>query len=384
MKITAIIPLFNGEKYIQSSLLSLYNQSSKIDEIIIINDSSTDGSLQTIQKFKKERSIPLKIVSNNTNRGSSYSRNIGIKKSTYEYVLFLDQDDYLDKNFIFEIRNHLENFQNHSIDAIHTSYIIIDENGNNHGKVNYDNHPVNEFLGYQFVRNRILSNSGTLVRKSILSKSGLFDESLNFSQDWDLWLRIGRFGNFSFLNKHLTYIRRHPNNTSCKLKNFLDDEKKILKKHDLKFIEDSIFARSISTEENEEDFLSILYRLDEFKLCEERAELVLTSYPMLENIMFFKGLLEIRKGNYEKGTQFFNKISTYSKFYLPAQNNLSICYATQTKFSQSLHILEKVIAEKNNYNDALKNLGLIKLKKTDFKKYQISARPLRDILYEYI
>lgn len=95
-KVSVIIPVFNVEKYVEKSILSIINQSLKEIEIIIINDGSTDSSLDIIQKLAKQDKR-IQIISN-PNNGLSIARNLGIYKATGEYIYFFDSDDILDIN----------------------------------------------------------------------------------------------------------------------------------------------------------------------------------------------------------------------------------------------------------------------------------------------
>lgn len=97
-KISIIVPVFNQEKYIFQCLDSILNQRYKNIEIIIVNDGSSDGSLKIIKEYKKNNK-EIRIV-NIKHSGLSYARNIGIKKSIGEYILFLDSDDLLSCNAI--------------------------------------------------------------------------------------------------------------------------------------------------------------------------------------------------------------------------------------------------------------------------------------------
>lgn len=97
MKYSIIIPVYNTEKYIEKCIESVLNQTYKNFEIIIINDGSTDKSEEILKTYEKNNKI---TIITQTNHGLSYSRNIGIKKSTGDYVLFLDSDDYYELNLL--------------------------------------------------------------------------------------------------------------------------------------------------------------------------------------------------------------------------------------------------------------------------------------------
>lgn len=106
MNLSIIIPVYNGERYIENCINSIINNCNENIEIIVINDGSTDSTYDILQKISKENKS-LKIFNNN-NKGVSYSRNYGIKKATGKYILFLDADDYLSDAWI-KIMSVLEN-----------------------------------------------------------------------------------------------------------------------------------------------------------------------------------------------------------------------------------------------------------------------------------
>lgn len=94
IKISVIIPVFNSSEYIDRCLNSVINQTYKNLEIIIVNDGSTDNSLEICEKYKKidDRIIIL----NKQNQGSAAARNCGIDVATGEYITFIDSDDSID------------------------------------------------------------------------------------------------------------------------------------------------------------------------------------------------------------------------------------------------------------------------------------------------
>lgn len=98
IKVSVIVPVYNVEKYLGRCIESLINQTFTNIEIILVNDGSTDRSLEIIEKYK-EKDKRIKLI-NNKNMGVSYSRNIGIKKSIGKYIMFIDSDDWIDKDTI--------------------------------------------------------------------------------------------------------------------------------------------------------------------------------------------------------------------------------------------------------------------------------------------
>lgn len=99
-KISAIIPVYNSEKTIYSSICSIQNQNYTNYEIILINDFSSDNSSKVIQ-YLKEKDERIKVIKNHKNMGSLYSRNIGVLMAKGEYIFGLDNDDLFFLHDIF-------------------------------------------------------------------------------------------------------------------------------------------------------------------------------------------------------------------------------------------------------------------------------------------
>ncbi len=91
--ITLIIPVYNVEKYLKQCLDSVVNQSNSFDEVLLINDGSTDNSLEICQDYASTYGY-FKLI-NQKNKGLSSARNVGIKYASSRYIMFLDSDDYL-------------------------------------------------------------------------------------------------------------------------------------------------------------------------------------------------------------------------------------------------------------------------------------------------
>lgn len=101
-KVSIIIPVYNSEKYLKKCLTSVCSQSLEDIEIIILNDASTDDSLDIIKTFKKN-DFRIKVINMDKNVGPGVLRNIGISQSNGEYIGFVDSDDYIDKNMYLEL-----------------------------------------------------------------------------------------------------------------------------------------------------------------------------------------------------------------------------------------------------------------------------------------
>ena len=104
IKVSVIIPVYNCDEYVGTTLESVINQDFDSYEIIVIDDGSTDNSLEIINATLKDCEIPYKVV-HQENGGVSVARNHGIKISSGEYLVFVDADDYITENHLSELYN---------------------------------------------------------------------------------------------------------------------------------------------------------------------------------------------------------------------------------------------------------------------------------------
>lgn len=100
-KVSIVVPIYNGEEHLSLCIDSLINQTYKNIELILVNDGSTDGSLEVINKYKEQHPDIIKVI-NKKNSGVADTRNTGIKYATGKYLMFADNDDEMEPNYIEE------------------------------------------------------------------------------------------------------------------------------------------------------------------------------------------------------------------------------------------------------------------------------------------
>ena len=116
-KVSIVIPIYNAEKYLSRCLDSIINNDYKNIEIILMNDGSTDTSKIICEKYcRKYKYIRL---FNNQNQGVAITRNIGLEHIKGEYVMFIDNDDWIERNYI---STYVKNLENKKYDAIFGGY----------------------------------------------------------------------------------------------------------------------------------------------------------------------------------------------------------------------------------------------------------------------
>lgn len=180
-----VIPLYNKELSIRNTIQSVLDQAYKDFEIIVINDGSTDDSINVVQSFDDSR---IKIV-NQINQGVSATRNTGIVHSTCEWIAFLDADDLWEPNHLQEIRDMMQSFPNKNI------YVTSFAFSGNRKKETLDNtnkvYLVDNYFK-QAKKIHILWTSIVVVKKETILKVGGFDIRMTNGEDLDCWVRLAK------------------------------------------------------------------------------------------------------------------------------------------------------------------------------------------------
>ncbi len=180
MDITVIIPTYNRYKFLKRALESVFTQTYKVKEVIVIDDGSNDNTSQIQQDFSNIKYFYQ------ANKGVSSARNLGIKKSSYEWIAFLDSDDEWHEDKL----NIQVNFHKNNKDILisYTDELWIRNNEIVKIPKKFVKHGGEIFK--ECLSHCIIAPSATLIHKSLLDEVGLFDESLEVCEDYDLWLRI--------------------------------------------------------------------------------------------------------------------------------------------------------------------------------------------------
>lgn len=195
--ISVIITNYNNKEYIGRAIRSCIKQSLSLDkyEIIVVDDASTDKSIDVISGFKDK----IKPILLKENVGVAEASNIGIKNSLGAYVIRVDSDDYINEHtllFMYEILN-----ANHDIGFVYSDHLRVDENENIIDRVNLDT------LDALFRH-----GAGIMFRKSYLEAIGLYDSELRNAEDYDLLKRYIKNFNGYRLRLPLYRYRRHESN----------------------------------------------------------------------------------------------------------------------------------------------------------------------------
>lgn len=192
-KVSIIVPVYNTEKYLKRCLESIINQTYKNIEIICINDGSTDGSEKILREYaSKENRMIVKTVQNG---GVSRARNIAIKESTGNFIMFIDSDDYIELNMVEEM---LKTIQKRKADIVRCTNFLEREDGTVEKIEEYtiknkliEKDEINKDILLDIITGRMLTYSCVLiVKKEVILSTNLFNEKLKILEDKLFYLEL--------------------------------------------------------------------------------------------------------------------------------------------------------------------------------------------------
>ena len=215
-RISAIIPLYNGARFIEESLRSILAQTVPPSEIIVVDDGSTDRGPALVAAMAKEHPITLLTK---LNSGQSSARNFGVEHSTGDYIAFLDQDDRWYPSHLEELlKPFLEETVGPELGWVYSDLDEIDTEGRmiNHRFLRTlpTPHPkTNVFVCLR--EDMFILPSASLILRKAFDAVGGFDEQLSGYEDDDLFLRLFRAGYANvFLEAPLSQWRIYPESYS--------------------------------------------------------------------------------------------------------------------------------------------------------------------------
>jgi glycosyltransferase involved in cell wall biosynthesis len=211
--VSVVIPTYNCEAYIAETLESVLGQTFTDLELIVVDDGSTDRTREIVASF----GTSVRLLSQ-ANSGVCVARNYGIREAAGRYLCLMDHDDYW---YPDKLALQVEQMEQHpEIGLVYSSFIWWhpDEKGvfpdpDSFAPASFPTGVDEEFSGWIYhllILDCWILTSSEMIRAEVFDKCGAYNESLPYSEDWDLWLRISRQYRIIKLNKSLTLYRQHP------------------------------------------------------------------------------------------------------------------------------------------------------------------------------
>lgn len=212
IKVSVYIPTFNYAKFIEKAIESVLRQTLTVWELIIIDDGSTDSTLEVIKKYELHEQIS---IIKQENKGLNKTNNIALRLSRGQYIMRLDADDYLDENALFMLSSTLDSMPD--IDLIYPDYFEVDPDENILNLVR------RKKIGEEVELLDLPAHGAcTMFRKDILVQVGGYYEEFNRQDGYELWLRFIKKHKPYNLNVPLFYYRQHPVSITKKQDELLD------------------------------------------------------------------------------------------------------------------------------------------------------------------
>lgn len=212
--ISIILPVYNGEKYVEGAIKSLTLQTYKAIEIIIIDDCSTDNTQDILQKIEKTDSR-IRVYRNDVNKKLPASLNIGHKLAKGEFITWTSDDNILKPN---ALENYVKYINLYESDIVYFDFEKINDSG--------------EIIGYQKLNEPEFLFLGNYVGASFIYKKNVFDtlngynENFFLVEDYDFWLRSLLHFKLKYVSQSFYYYRIHHDSLTAQIN--MSDEKKNL------------------------------------------------------------------------------------------------------------------------------------------------------------
>lgn len=242
--VTAVMFVYNEEKYVGEMLSSIYNQKIPVAKVIVVDDYSTDRTLKIVQEYQ-DKYTNIDIYKSKQ-KGKVFAYVTGLEQVKTEYFFICAGDDYLLPNYVSHLLNEINE---KSLDFIYARYFITDENLRN---------PIENKRKNVYIRSEILKAnrvSGYLFgKKSIIDIILPLPTDVSF-EDWITSLKLAdKYATVNLSSIPLFYYRKHQSSTSEKLKNVG------MRKRDVQFITFLLSSRTIELSEEDIDALNTRLR----------------------------------------------------------------------------------------------------------------------------
>lgn len=335
--VSVFIPMFNSSQYIREALDSIINQTYNNLEIIIIDDGSTDKSVEIVKSYNDSR---IRLIQNECNKGIPYTRNLGLKKAKGKYMAIMDSDDI---SYSTRIERQVEFMEkNNEVDVVGSFYEIFGYKKSKTVKAKY---VFPDELAIFFLFSNGICNSTALVRLDTIRNNNItYNNNYFVAQDYDFWTQVSKIGKLQIIPEVLVKYRTgHENITNLSFSKKSIERFKIINSIQKELF--SYYGFKFSDKELEifTDFFNDNYHLkiDKFtlqsiqKILDELIEQVNRSKIFSEKI--FVSILSNRVNNVIANKRFNlkNKLKLYNKY----NNSKNIKYLTYIILKEILYLL---------------------------------------------
>ena len=270
--ISIILPVYNGEQFLAEAIESCLNQSYQNIELIIVNDCSTDKSLEIANHYSN-KDHRIKIITNNTNKNLPVSLNIGHSMASGEFLTWTSDDNIMKYNMLEVL---ISQIKTTNADLVFSNYDVIEADGSFRRLHNFG--PVNSLIFGSCI------GASFLYKRKVFLDLGGYDEKLHTIEDYDFWLRAAIKYKFYHLNKSLYQYRVHPNNLTADLQASPELKELFEKKHKLVYEK---LSASLAWSDSTKEFLLMLRGFDiwDWEFFRDNYMLIVTDLKKFQSLI---------------------------------------------------------------------------------------------------
>ena len=218
--VSVIIPCFNAEKYIEQTLNSVLNQTFPANEIIVVDDGSSDNSVNILKTFGTK----IRLITQ-PNSGVSAARNNGIKHAFGEWIAFVDSDDIWTQD---KLQQQISSIGDKQWSHTNSLYFGANQNGKT---TRSDLTTLHSGMVFEpLLVENFITTSTVLIKKETLIHYGCFDEELFAMEDWFLWLKIAKTEPLHYCPEVLTEYRVHIGSASRNIRDIISQHLCVIEK----------------------------------------------------------------------------------------------------------------------------------------------------------
>lgn len=210
--VSIVIANYNSEKYINETLNSLFIQSYSNIEIILIDDCSSDGSVDLINHWKSQKLKNIELILNARNLGGGVTKLTGLEKAKGEIVGFVDCDDYLHERAVEKMVGIHMNFE--KVGLVYSNAFEVDASGKIKGILNKSRKLK---AGQTLLEEDCAFHFATWKRKYYELCAYGFSSKFNIAYDLDIYYKLEEVSDVMYIDEPLYYYRLHGNNLSIGL-----------------------------------------------------------------------------------------------------------------------------------------------------------------------
>lgn len=189
--VSVIITNYNYEKYISRAVRSCLNQSNVRHEVIVVDDCSTDDSIEVLSPFREQ----IKVVSTGTNGGVAFASNLGVKEAKGQFFIRVDADDYVNSDMCYMMKTYLE--ANHDAFCVSCDYLMVDD---------YEN-----VLERKYAEVNNIS-CGIMYRRDLFLSLGGYNGKMRHREEEELRKRLGQ--DYKIHHLKIPFYRYRMHNTN--------------------------------------------------------------------------------------------------------------------------------------------------------------------------